>query len=280
MDNVDRRLALPAAAAGGTRRKAKRRIGLGVTGLADALIMCGVRYGSPEAVRADRRLAGGDPARRLSRLGRPRRGEGRLPAVRPRRAIWPARPSRACPRTCATAIAPHGIRNALLTSIAPTGTISLFADNVSSRHRAGLRLQLHAQGAACPTARKREEEVERLRLSPVWRALKGDDAAARRTSSTPRRCRPPITWRCRRRRRTSSTARSPRPSTCPSDISFEDFKDVYTQAYELGCKGCTTYRPNEVTGSVLAVEDAECRPADAVTPRCAAADARAAAWST
>jgi ribonucleoside-diphosphate reductase alpha chain len=38
----------------------------------------------------------------------------------------------------------------------------------------------------------------------------------------------------------------------PSDIPFERFKDVYLQAYALGCKGCTTYRPNEVTGAVLA----------------------------
>jgi ribonucleoside-diphosphate reductase alpha chain len=42
---------------------------------------------------------------------------------------------------------------------------------------------------------------------------------------------------------------------CPEDISFEAFKDVYLQAYELGCKGCTTYRPNDVTGSVLAVRE-------------------------
>ncbi len=37
----------------------------------------------------------------------------------------------------------------------------------------------------------------------------------------------------------------------PADFPFEQFKDVYLQAYELGCKGCTTYRPNDVTGAVL-----------------------------
>jgi ribonucleoside-diphosphate reductase alpha chain len=37
----------------------------------------------------------------------------------------------------------------------------------------------------------------------------------------------------------------------PEDISFDAFKDVYLQAYQLGCKGCTTYRPNDVTGAVL-----------------------------
>ena len=42
---------------------------------------------------------------------------------------------------------------------------------------------------------------------------------------------------------------------CPEDIDFETFKDVYLQAYTLGCKGCTTYRPNAVTGSVLSVSE-------------------------
>ena len=41
---------------------------------------------------------------------------------------------------------------------------------------------------------------------------------------------------------------------CPEDISFEAFKDVYLAAWDQGCKGCTTYRPNEVTGSVLSVD--------------------------
>src|SRR3546814_16806110 len=39
---------------------------------------------------------------------------------------------------------------------------------------------------------------------------------------------------------------------CPEDIAFEAFKDVYRQAYDSGCKGCTTYRPNDITGAVLA----------------------------
>jgi ribonucleoside-diphosphate reductase alpha chain len=44
---------------------------------------------------------------------------------------------------------------------------------------------------------------------------------------------------------------------CPEDMDFEAFKGVYEQAYALGCKGCTTYRPNDVTGSVLQVKKEE-----------------------
>jgi ribonucleoside-diphosphate reductase alpha chain len=43
---------------------------------------------------------------------------------------------------------------------------------------------------------------------------------------------------------------------CPESISFDDFKDIYLEAYELGCKGCTTYRPNDITGSVLETTEA------------------------
>jgi ribonucleoside-diphosphate reductase alpha chain len=42
---------------------------------------------------------------------------------------------------------------------------------------------------------------------------------------------------------------------CPESITFEAFKEVYAQAYDLGCKGCTTYRPNDVTGAVLEIRD-------------------------
>ena len=54
---------------------------------------------------------------------------------------------------------------------------------------------------------------------------------------------------------------------CPPDLSFEDFKAVYLEAYERGLKGCTTFRPNDVTGSVLSVgETAKSEPVQAALP--------------
>ncbi len=102
MDNVIdiSRFPLPRAAA--TRRGRKRRIGLGVTGLADALIMCGLRYGSARGGRGDRGVARRDPARGLSRLDRARRRERPVPALRPRRNTSPARRSPGSTRRCAT----------------------------------------------------------------------------------------------------------------------------------------------------------------------------------
>src|SRR5215470_919646 len=111
--------------------KAKRRIGLGVTGLADALIMCGARYGSSSAValtevwmKAIQRaayLASVDLATE----------KGSFPLY-DRERYLAGETVMGLDEEVRVQIAQHGIRNALLTSVAPTGTISLFADNVSS----------------------------------------------------------------------------------------------------------------------------------------------------
>ena len=110
---------------------AKRRIGLGVTGLADALIMCGLRYGSDAAADQAAPVDGGNRALRISGEHGPCTRERPLPLFDKDKFLATGHMS-TMGETSATAISEHGIRNALLTSIAPTGTISLFADNVSS----------------------------------------------------------------------------------------------------------------------------------------------------
>ena len=153
---------------------AKRRIGLGVTGLADALIFCRTQYGSPESVGADRKLAGDAEPCRLSRLGGSGARKRRVSAVRPRRISGAAihrRAARGHPR----ADRRHGIRNGLLTSIAPTGTISLFAGNVSSgiepvfAYNYGRRVLL-------PDGSRSEETVSDYAVD-AFRARFGDETA-------------------------------------------------------------------------------------------------------
>ena len=151
--------------------------------------------------------------------------EGRLPAVRPR-ALSGRRDRRGLDADIRDAIAKHGIRNALLTSIAPTGTISLFADNVSSGIEPVFSFS-YTRKVLMPDGTRREEEVTRLCLSPVPPPERRGRAAARLFRRRPDAgARPIMSW-CRRRCRNTSTARSPRPSTCPADISFDAFKDVY-----------------------------------------------------
>ena len=113
--------------------KAKRRIGLGVTGLADALIFCGVRYGTPEAVQlAEQWMARHRSAPPISPRPSSRAEKGAFPLY-DRDALSRRRDdARRCPRTCARRSRRTASATRCLTSIAPTGTISLLADNVSS----------------------------------------------------------------------------------------------------------------------------------------------------
>src|SRR5882757_7133666 len=111
--------------------RAKRRIGLGVTGLADALILCRVKYGSPESLDLIRTWLAAISHAAYRASAELAQEKGPFPLFD--RDPYLARPHiQALPPDIYSAIAAHGIRNALLTSIAPTGTISLFADNVSS----------------------------------------------------------------------------------------------------------------------------------------------------
>ena len=191
--------------------KAKRRIGLGVTGLADALILCGVRYGTPEAAALARRwMATIERAAYLASAGLAA-GERRLPALR-RRAL-PGRPERPAPagggarRHCP---AWHPQRAAHLHR--PHRHHLAARRQRVERHRAGVRLPLRAPragagrqhphragGGLCP--RPLPGEIRpRCSSRRCLRYRRG--AHARRATS---RCRP----RCRR----TWTAPSPRPST-------------------------------------------------------------------
>src|SRR5579862_3566567 len=110
--------------------QAKRRIGLGITGLADALILCGLRYGSREAVAATEAWLGLIEREAYLASATLAAEKGPFPLFDKDKYLA-GETVAALDDEVKAAIAQHGIRNALLTSVAPTGTISLFADNVS-----------------------------------------------------------------------------------------------------------------------------------------------------
>jgi ribonucleoside-diphosphate reductase alpha chain len=148
------------------------------------------------------------------------------------------------------AIAEHGIRNALLTSIAPTGTISLYAGNVSSGIEpvfayAYTRKVLQKDGS------KTEEEVIDYAVQ-MWRDKMGD-AELPNYFVNAQTLAPLEHVRMQAAAQKWVDSSISKTINCPEDISFEAFKDVYMAAWDQGCKGCTTYRPNAVTGSVLSV---------------------------
>ena len=227
---------------------AKRRIGLGVTGLADALILAGVRYGAPEAVAlAERWMATIERAAYLASAELARE-KGAFPLYDAERFL--AAPHvRRLPEHVRSAIAQHGIRNGLLTSIAPTGTISLLAGNVSSGvepvfdFRYERRVLERDGGSRTETV---EDYAHALFRETFGAAAPLTPAFVTAEELTPREH---LEMQAALQRHVDSSIS--KTINCPADMNFEAFKDVYLQAYDLGLKGCTTYRPNAVTGAVL-----------------------------
>ncbi len=232
--------------------KAKRRIGLGVTGLADALIMMRARYGSEPAVDLTRQWM-----RRLRRGAylasiELAKEKGAFPLFDAERFVAGENIA-ALDEDIRAAIAKHGIRNALLTSIAPTGTISLLADNISSGLEPVFSFS-YQRNILNPDGTRRTEEVSDFAYR-LYRRLYGESAKLPEYFVDAQRLTPAEHVVMQAAVQEFVDASISKTINCPEDISFEAFKDVYLQAYELGCKGCTTYRPNEVTGSVMSVRD-------------------------
>ena len=250
MDNVvdASRFPLPEQA---TEARNKRRIGLGVTGLADALLMVGQRYGSIEAAaQTEKWMHAIARASYLASVDLAKE-KGAFPLF-DAEAYLASGNMMQMDADVREAIRSHGIRNALLTSIAPTGTISLYAGNVSSGIEpvfayAYTRKVLQKDGS------RTEEEVVDYAVR-LWRELKGD--AALPDYFVNAQTLPPLDHvRMQAAAQKWIDSSISKTINCPEDISFEGFKEVYMAAWDQGCKGCTTYRPNAVTGSVLTVSE-------------------------
>ncbi|MBO9448890.1 adenosylcobalamin-dependent ribonucleoside-diphosphate reductase [Tropicibacter sp. R16_0] len=250
MDNVvdASKFPLPEQAA---EAQAKRRIGLGVTGLADALLMLGLRYGSDEAARQTEAWLHAIARAAYLASVELAKEKGAFPLFDAEKYLASGT-MQAMDDDVREAIREHGIRNALLTSIAPTGTISLYAGNVSSGIEpvfayAYTRKVLQKDGS------RTEEEVVDYAVQ-LWRDKFGDKELpdyfvnAQTLAPTDH-----VKMQAAAQKWIDSSIS--KTINCPEDISFDAFKDVYMQAWDQGCKGCTTYRPNDVTGSVLTVSE-------------------------
>ena len=247
--------------------EAKRRIGLGITGLADALIMCGLTYGNREAVAATETW--------MARLQRAAylassalaAEKGSFPLF-DAEAYLATEGAQTLPAEVREAIAETGLRNGLLTSVAPTGTISILADNVSSGLEPVFAFE-YSRKVLLPDGSHETQPVTDLALRR-FRALKGESQPLPATFVDAQSLDPAahlVMQAAVQRYIDSSVSKT---INLPEDIGFQAFKDVYRQAYDLGCKGCTTYRPSALRGAVLetaaqASAEAESGPADDTT---------------
>jgi ribonucleoside-diphosphate reductase alpha chain len=241
-----------------------------VTGLADALMMCGLTYGSREAVAATERWMAALRDNAYAASVDLAEERGAFPLFDADKYLQGEMVAR-LDADLRARIARVGIRNALVTSVAPTGTISLLADNVSS----GLepvysgsysRNVLNADGT------RRREQVTDYALA-LYRAKYGEIAPLPEAFVDVGDLSPSAHVVMQAAVQKYIDASVSKTINVPADIAFEDFKEVYLQAYDLGCKGCTTYRPNPVTGAVLergseAADDGKdgARPGTGLTP--------------
>jgi ribonucleoside-diphosphate reductase alpha chain len=245
--------------------RAKRRIGLGVTGLADALIMLGLDYASSEARRtAGTWMAAIERAAYLASAELAAE-KGAFPLFDRDKLL--ARPGIAgLPADVRAEIARTGLRNGCLTSIAPTGTISLLAGNVSSGIEPVFDLE-YQRRVRRPDGSFSEETVADFAFA-LHRAGKGRHGAASAQTALPEAfitanaLSPSAHLRMQAALQRHVDSAISKTINCPTELAFEDFKSVYIEAYDLGLKGCTTFRPNTVTGAVLSHQP----PAPATPP--------------
>ena len=240
---------------------AKRRVGLGFTGLGDALIMLRLRYDSAEA-RA--------MAARISEVMRDSAYRGSVELARERGAfplfnadLYLSGTSFAArlPDEIKALVRRHGLRNSHLLSIAPTGTISLaFADNASNgieppfswtytrkkRMADGTLKEFPVEDHAWRRYRATGADMENL---PAWFVTALELSAAAHEEMV--------------------AAVAPYVDTSisktvnvPEDYPYGEFQDLYFKAWKSGLKGLATYRPNSVLGSILSVDKPAEKPQD------------------
>ena len=226
--------------------RGSRRIGLGITGLADALVMLGLRYGSEPsfAVATDIMRSICHAAYRASiEIAKEK---GSFPFFE-RDKYLQGPFIKSLPGDIQAAIAEHGIRNSHLLAIAPTGTISLLAGNVSS----GLepifaasyeRKVLTGDGTT-------KEFLLTDHALEEWRAAERPG----RPDSFVTTAELPVTAHLAMQAALQPYVDNSISKTInvPQHYAFDDFKRIYDLAYDQGLKGCTTFRPNPVTGAIL-----------------------------
>ena len=228
--------------------RGNRRVGLGITGLGDALIMLGLHYGEEAGRERAREAMACITAAAYRASVALAEEKGAFPDLERERYLESPF-IRGLPGDIRDGIARSGIRNSHLTSIAPTGTISLLANNVSGGLEPAFdfrfrRRVLELDGSQ--TEHNVEDYAHRL-----WRERFGDDAALSKAFVTAPELAPEDHLAMQAALQPHVDSSISKTINIPADFPFERFQDVYRRAHELDLKGCTTFRPTPERGAVL-----------------------------
>ncbi len=229
-----------------------RRIGLGMTGLADVFVMLGIRYGSHESSQLARKIM-----KKIAEIT----WHTSIELAREKGAFTfyttdylQGEFVKTLDDNIKKQLAQHGVRNSHHNAIAPTGTISLFANNISNgiepifkaeydRHIRTSDDEIQTFLVQDYAHKKWQQEEHPADMPPAW--VDTDMLTPEEHLAVQSAVQPFI-----------DNAIS-KTINIPKDFPFESLSDVYTKAHELGLKGCTIFRPNPITGSVLQVKECD-----------------------
>lgn len=253
----------------------KRRMGIGITGLADLFIFLGIRYGSDESLRLAEKIMRTITCATYESSVELGQEKGVFPMYDA--AKYPeSKFIKNLPEDLQQSIRKDGLRNSHLTSVAPTGTISLLAGNVSS----GLE-PVFAFWYTRKIRNSHENDVSEVEVTDyayrMYREFLGtdklDDSQLPDYFVTTDMVTPVEHIKIQSALQRWVDSSISKTINVRADYPFEDFKNIYLTAYESGLKGCTTFRPSEhIAGILVRKEDkkpkAEAPIArNAITPR-------------
>ncbi len=236
----------------------KRRMGIGITGLADLFIFMGVRYGSEASTQLAEKIMQTITCAAYEASCKLGQEKGVFPLFDGTKYLE-SKFIKGLPLPLQKSIRKYGLRNSHLTSIAPTGTISLLAGNVSS----GLE-PVFAFHYTRKIRNGDENNVSEVEVNDyAYRAYRDylgstaldesklPDFFVTTDMVTPQEH---ISIQSALQRWVDSSIS--KTINVRADYPFNDFKDIYLQAYEAGLKGCTTFRPSEhITGVLVRKEE-------------------------
>ena len=229
-----------------------RRMGLGFTGLADTLMMLNIRYGESQAVAWTKKISQILCHVTWHTSAMLAKTKGSFPFYSQKEYLQGAFVQQ-LPRELFNAVERYGMRNSHHNTIAPAGTISLLAGNISS----GIEPIFAAQYQRFVLTSENERQ-----------AFEVQDAAVRLWQQGGQSGLPPqfvasgdlspdehLNMQCAAQPYIDNAIS--KTINLPADFPFAQLGDVYAKAYQKGLKGCTIYRPNDITGSVLQITSPE-----------------------
>lgn len=229
-----------------------RRIGLGITGLADALIMLGQRYGEEASLQTAEkvmRLISHSAYRASVILARER---GSFPSFVLDQYCMNGFAS-TLPDDIRALISKYGIRSSHLNAVASAGSISLLAGNVSSGIEPVFAFTTKRE-VRTSEGQMRSFAVEDY-ASKLFHRLHGQQAKRTSAFVDAYDVDPAHQLNMQAHIQAHVDNAVSKTVNVPADLSFDSFRDLYRQAHELGLKGCTVFRPNQMTRSVLSTCD-------------------------